>query len=132
MTPNSRHQTGKTRVDSWKEIAAFFDRDERTVKRWENERGLPVHRIPGGGRGSVYAFKEELTSWLEKSEDVDEAELTVPATTRNPSTGLAAKSQNSEVKSEDRALWHESRWRVAALIVIMLAVVVGGARFIQV
>jgi hypothetical protein len=31
------------RLDSWKEIASFFDRDERTVKRWEKEKGLPVH-----------------------------------------------------------------------------------------
>lgn len=23
------------RIDSWKEIAAFFGRDERTVKRWK-------------------------------------------------------------------------------------------------
>ena len=33
------------RLDSWKEIAAFFGRAERTVKRWETERGLPVHRV---------------------------------------------------------------------------------------
>src|SRR4051812_38445396 len=29
------------RLKSWKEIAAFFGTDERTVRRWE-ERGLPV------------------------------------------------------------------------------------------
>ena len=43
-------QSSERRLDSWKEIAAFFDRDERTVKRWEKERGLPVHRTPGGSR----------------------------------------------------------------------------------
>ena len=31
---------------SWKEIRPFLDRAERTVKRWERERGLPVHRVP--------------------------------------------------------------------------------------
>jgi tetratricopeptide (TPR) repeat protein len=51
------------RIDSWKEIAAFFDRDERTVKRWEKERGLPVHRLPGE-RGGVFAWSQELTAWL--------------------------------------------------------------------
>jgi tetratricopeptide (TPR) repeat protein len=56
------------RLDSWKEIAAFFGRDERTVKRWEKERGLPVHRVPGGGRGTVFAFAEELKSWLRSSQ----------------------------------------------------------------
>lgn len=57
------------RLDSWKEIAAFFGRDERTVKRWEKERGLPVHRLPGGGRGTIYAFSTELTAWLGASPD---------------------------------------------------------------
>lgn len=54
------------RIDSWKEIAAFFGRDERTVKRWEKERGLPVHRLPGE-RGGVFAWTEELTRWLDSS-----------------------------------------------------------------
>ncbi len=52
------------RLDSWKEIAAFFGRDERTVKRWEKERGLPVHRVPGKSKGSVFAYLAELKDWL--------------------------------------------------------------------
>ena len=48
---------------SWKEIAVFLDRSESTVKRWER-RGLPVHRIPGGGRGGVFAYSDELEDWL--------------------------------------------------------------------
>lgn len=56
------------RLDSWKEIGAFFDRDERTVKRWEKERGLPVHRYPGA-RGRVFAYADELSEWLRASAD---------------------------------------------------------------
>lgn len=56
----------KHRLDSWKEIAAFFERDERTVRRWEAERGLPVHRLPGNARGIVFAFTEELEEWLRR------------------------------------------------------------------
>ncbi|MBL8594759.1 MAG: hypothetical protein JNK01_18895, partial [Devosia sp.] len=41
------------RLNSWKEIAAFFGKDERTVKRWESIRGLPIRRVPGGTRTSV-------------------------------------------------------------------------------
>jgi tetratricopeptide (TPR) repeat protein len=52
------------RLDTWKEIGAFFGRDERTVKRWETTRGLPVHRVPGAGRANVYAYPEELAEWL--------------------------------------------------------------------
>ena len=60
-SPQPRH---KQRLDSWKAIAAFFERDERTVRRWEIERGLPVHRVPGSGRGVVFAFTDELEEWL--------------------------------------------------------------------
>src|ERR1700689_4648578 len=56
------------RLDSWKEIAAFFDRDERTVKRWEKERLLPVHRLPGGSRARVFAFTGELERWMHSLE----------------------------------------------------------------
>jgi TolB-like protein len=55
--------TDAKRLDSWKEIAAFFGRDERTVNRWEKELGLPVHRLPGT-KGRVYAYSEELSDWL--------------------------------------------------------------------
>lgn len=52
------------RLDSWKEIAAFFRRDERTVRRWEKERNLPILRVPSSERGRVFAYKNELTAWL--------------------------------------------------------------------
>jgi TolB-like protein/Tfp pilus assembly protein PilF len=53
------------RLQSWKEIASFFDSDERTVRRWEKERGLPVHRVPGSAGAKVFAYTDELTRWLE-------------------------------------------------------------------
>ncbi len=52
------------RLNSWKEIAAFFGKDERTVKRWESIRGLPIRRVPGGTRTSVFAYVSELEAWL--------------------------------------------------------------------
>src|ERR1017187_9851250 len=63
--PINRRQEANRRLDSWKEIAAFLDCGERTVKRWETERGLPVHRMPGSGRGRVSAYTAELSRWLE-------------------------------------------------------------------
>ena len=60
------HQESKPRLDSWKEIAGFFGRDERTVKRWEKERALPVHRVPGGVRSGVFAYPAELSQWLKE------------------------------------------------------------------
>jgi len=63
------------RLNSWKEIASFFGRDERTVRRWEKELALPVHRIPGGAKGRVFAFENELRQWLLISEAAQQASL---------------------------------------------------------
>ena len=52
------------RLDSWKSIAAYLSRDVRTAIRWEKERGLPVHRVPGGKKHSVFAFTRDLDAWL--------------------------------------------------------------------
>jgi hypothetical protein len=57
------------RLISWKEIAAYLGCDERTAQRREDECGLPVHRMPGRKRGSVFAFKPELDEWLKQGGD---------------------------------------------------------------
>jgi len=57
------------RLDSWKAIAEYLGRDVRSVQRWECERGLPVHRIPGAKGGGVFAYTEELEGWLNSRAD---------------------------------------------------------------
>jgi hypothetical protein len=57
----------RRRLDSWKEIAEFFDRDRTVVARWERERGLSVHRVPGGRKGRVFAYTDELEAWLQSA-----------------------------------------------------------------
>src|SRR5579864_5440523 len=52
------------RLDSWKEIADYLKRDVRTAIRWEKERGLPVHRVPGGKRQAVFAHQQEIDAWM--------------------------------------------------------------------
>ncbi len=52
------------RLSSWKEIASYLNVETRTVMRWEKERGLPVRRVPGGGRRAVYALRAEIDAWL--------------------------------------------------------------------
>lgn len=61
-------RTGKKRLDSWKAIADYLKRDVTTVCRWEKEKGLPVHRLPGGARQAVFAYQEEIDSWLSGGE----------------------------------------------------------------
>lgn len=56
----------RQRLDSWKEIAEYLGRDVRTAMRWEQELGLPVHRVPGGLRRGVFAISEEIDAWIAK------------------------------------------------------------------
>ncbi|MGA2427764.1 MAG: DNA-binding protein [Candidatus Acidiferrum sp.] len=51
------------RLDSWKEIAAYLNRDVTTAQRWEKREGMPVHRHLHDKKGSVYAFRAELDDW---------------------------------------------------------------------
>ncbi len=57
--------TTRERLVSWKRIARYLDRGERTVRRWAAEEGMPVHRAAGGKRGSVFAYPDELDQWLQ-------------------------------------------------------------------
>jgi dipeptidyl aminopeptidase/acylaminoacyl peptidase len=64
-TTNRRERQGAdTRLESWKEIAAYLRRDVTTVRRWEKREGLPVHRHSHERRDSVYAYGVELDEWL--------------------------------------------------------------------
>ncbi len=62
------------KLDSWQEIADHLKRQVRTVSRWERERGLPVHRVPGGKRGAVYAYRSEVDAWLRTTAGLPVAE----------------------------------------------------------
>jgi tetratricopeptide (TPR) repeat protein len=64
MVGEGAKASAQHRLTSWKEIASFLGRDERTAKRWEATRGLPVRRIPGTGRSSVFAYAEEIEAWM--------------------------------------------------------------------
>ena len=63
-TPPAR-ETSEDRLDSWKEIAAYLNRDVTTVQRWEKREGMPVHRHLHDRMGSVYASRAELDAWTQ-------------------------------------------------------------------
>ncbi len=89
----------KKRLDSWKEIATFFGRDERTVKRWEKERGLPVYRVPGSSRGGVFAYAEELAEWLKvPNPDLEPADGAVEAASDKEETDRALPANVLTIK----------------------------------
>ncbi len=58
----------KQALDSWKEIADYLRRSERTCRRLEKELGLPIHRLEDTPRARVFAYKEEIDHWVEKTQ----------------------------------------------------------------
>ena len=90
MSVQSHTVTGKDgRLDSWKAIADYLGRDVRSVQRWESERGLPVHRIPGVKGGGVFAYTAEIEAWLHGKSAPDAPSPSEP--------DLAAPPQPAEV-----------------------------------
>src|SRR3954465_8221650 len=58
-------------LDSWKEIAAYLRRSERTVRRWGQTGGLPAYPHSPRKGSSVYAFRSELSVWLRNRRTVE-------------------------------------------------------------
>lgn len=65
---------GELLLNSWKEIAHYVGRSERTVQRWEKQCGFPVRRPAGKMRSAVIALPAEIQAWSQKSFMNEEAE----------------------------------------------------------
>ena len=63
QSASAPEKAAEVRLESWKEIAAYLNRDVTTVQRWERREGMPVHRHVHDRRGSVYALRSELEAW---------------------------------------------------------------------
>lgn len=67
-------------LESWKEIAAYLRRGVRTVRRWEKEESMPVHRQLHKKLGTVYALRSELDAWRQaRTAGVPARALAAPA-----------------------------------------------------
>jgi tetratricopeptide (TPR) repeat protein len=123
-------QASNRRLDSWKEIAAFFGRDERTVKRWEKERALPVHRVPGGSRSGVFAYTAELSEWLKDPVPAASESSDGPASLvgGNGFPSGAIREGDSARSKQVRAPWVASanpKSQVARVLGLLLAILLG-------
>ena len=56
-------RSGRTRFNSWKEIASYLTSSVRTVQRWEKAESLPVHRHAHARQDTVYAYQDEIDAW---------------------------------------------------------------------
>lgn len=50
-------------LQTWREISQYVGRTERTLQRWEQQFGFPVHRPSGQSRSSVMALTREIQDW---------------------------------------------------------------------
>ena len=101
--------TEAKRLDSWKEIAAYLNRDVTTVQRWEKREGMPVYRHVHDKRGSVYAVPAELDAWREnRRPQLDEQTEEAEAGEQVPSQAFGARV-----------------WWVVAVAVVCAALAVG-------
>ena len=77
---NSGANRGR-RLNSWKEIAAYLQKDVRTVQRWEKNERLPIHRKPHERQSSVYAYEAELDAWWNQGSSHPNSAAGVPELT---------------------------------------------------
>jgi CheY-like chemotaxis protein len=81
---------GEVLLNSWKEIARYVGRSERTVQRWEKQCGFPVRRPAGKTRSAVIALPSEIQGWSKNT----------PIQTGTPGAGSEGAGPPATVKEE--------------------------------
>jgi hypothetical protein len=89
--------------ESWKEIADYLKRSIRTCRRWEDELGLPIHRLDGTPSARVFAYADELDRWL--AEKLNHIKV--------------------EAKSPARSLILKNKWPLFAAAAVVVIAVLG-------
>ena len=108
-------------LTGWKAIAAFIGRDARTAKRWEGARGMPVHRVPGGERGMVWADADEIRRWMTRAIGVDGANATsLPA---GSSMVMPAGPGSAGVDAPLPVAAMGKRWGIVAAVLATILIV---------
>ncbi|VXC40748.1 conserved hypothetical protein [Sphingomonas sp. AX6] len=127
--------TPEKRLDGWKAIANYFRRDRTTVMRWARDRDMPVHRMPGGMQGSVFAFEHELAHWAVPFGDVDpsgqmpdaEPDLSTPAAPFAPPNPTAPSDASPDARPPVRGT-RRLAWLALIPMVGLGAIVIGQSR----
>src|SRR3954462_12480482 len=105
------------RLDGWKAIADHLGRDVRTAQRWRDERGMPVHRVPGRKGGAVFADAAEVDAWLFQTATVVEA--------ATPAAEFPRAIAAPTVVAQNRVLFRSRarvRWLTAIALGLLAAV----------
>jgi Tol biopolymer transport system component len=103
------------RLDSWKEIASYLNRDVTTVQRWEKREAMPIHRHLHDKMGSVYASRAELDAWARGRN------LQVAQQNGNRASSSTPPAPPPHSTASDSRV----RWRFALLAAVALAIGAG-------
>ena len=115
------------RLVGWKSIGQFLSCTERTARRWEVYRALPVYRVPGGTRSSVWAHADELAAWLRALPTETRAEMPgLPAAAAAIAGGEPATElpiETAGVAPGGTGATSRRRWlqTVASVVIVSLA-----------
>jgi hypothetical protein len=115
-----------TVLSSWKEIADYFGKDVRSVRRWEAKFGLPIHRH-WEKRQRVIAYPDELEQWL-GSTVVQNSTLAGLATAGGANGG---HSQKSSCPQDDTTASEKEGQKSAALSDVARIACVQSSRLIE-
>jgi Tol biopolymer transport system component len=110
------------RLDSWKEIAAYLNRDITTVQRWEKKEGMPVHRHLHDKRGSVYALPDELNLWRDRRR--------LPPAPHENESGTNGASTAGLNPGKAAAMSRRRQWSVVVAL-LAAAAAIGGFLWMQ-
>jgi TolB-like protein/Flp pilus assembly protein TadD len=108
------------RLDSWKEIAFYLGRSEKTVRRWEESERLPVRRLHHEKGCSVYAYRSELDAWREER-NAAAGPQSVPAAETGPRPMLAVNPSEHTVPERS------AHWQVKAAVGLIVSLVLIGS-----
>ena len=130
------------RLNSWKEIAEYVGRNVRTVIRWEQEGGLPVHRVPVGHRRAVFAYRHEIDHWLQNGFEMADGEP-ADALLDPPENDAVSELQSAVPKRVSPLLLDQSGkllgeqripagllWRIAIGLSLVALITIATARWI--
>lgn len=109
-------------LDSWKRIADYLKCDERTARRWEKDRGLPIYRVPGRGRRAVFAYRSEIDAWLRNANPGSGPPFSQQVTSSGHGEQSAALQPAPRETVRDNGMPWRSVRRAAFVILLMAAI----------
>ena len=114
------------RLESWKEIATYLGKDVRTVQRWENRAGLPVHRHSEGSVLNVCAYRSELDAWQRQDRALPANGTTGAADGRDDGVLSDLDGESTPVSGRPAS----RRWQLSWVAGAVLTVTVLGAAWV--